>query len=241
MMNILVCEDSPLYQQSIRQKIESWSRLTGHCDVEIHMFHSSETLLEQWERGLAAHIFFIDVQIPNEMSGIDLAAEIRKKDQEVPIVFVTNYAEYVYQGYTFNALRYLKKPVTEEDFYPCLHIAYRRYSLRSDQRLVLSLPKEKIVLRYIEILYIEAQSPDLYIHTLAFEKPIVIHYKLSKLLEMLPSTLFALCHRSYIVNVSQIRALRKTNVLISSGEELPVSNRCLSALHACFNQYHQKG
>ena len=53
---------------------------------------------------------------------LQLAKLIRQTDEDVPIVFVTNYAEYVYQGYTVNALRYLKKPVLESDISPCLDI-----------------------------------------------------------------------------------------------------------------------
>lgn len=240
-MQIIVCEDDALYQRSIHDKIDSWVHATDNTDVEVHVFHSSEDLLELLERGFRAHVFFLDIEIRNEMNGLELAKFIRCYDPEVIIVFITNYEEYVYQGYTLNALRYLKKPIIDSDLFPCLDIAYQRYQSLYQEQSVLSLPNEKIVLRYSEIIYIEAHSPNLYISTVNLKQPIIVRYRLSGILNLLPHTLFSPCHRSYIVNISQIRVLRKTSVLLSNNTSLPVSEKFVNELFEKFNQYHQKG
>lgn len=240
-MHAIICEDDLIYRNSIKNKIESWSNITGHCDIAIHSFHSSEDLLESWLKGLRAHIFFLDIEIPNELNGLELARRIRASDADVPIVFVTNYEEYVYQGYTFSALRYLKKPIVEEDVFPCLDIAYRHYLLLHQECSVLSIPGERIVLRYIDILYIEAHSPNIQILTLNFKKPLIVRYRLAKIATILPSELFCPCHRSYIVNISQIRILKKTQLVLSNGVSLPVSEKYENILFERFNKYHQEG
>lgn len=241
MMQVVICEDDALYRQSLQESMAKWGRDTGHMDIEVHAFHSSEDLLESWSAGMNIHILFLDIQIPNEMSGMEVARIIRKADADVPIVFVTNYDEYVYQGYTFSALRYLKKPVDEHEVSACLEIAYRHYSLLHQERAVLSVPGERISLRYAEILYIEAHSPNLAIVTINLNQPISIRYRLSSILELLPESLFTPCHRSYIVNISHIRILRKTNLLLSDNTELPVSEKHVKLLFDRFNQYHQRG
>lgn len=241
MMHALICEDDRLYRKSIQEKIENWTSSFGHQDIEIHSFHSSEDLLEAWKSGLPAHIFILDIEIPNELSGMNLAKIIRSSDMNVPIVFVTNYEQYVYEGYTFSALRYLKKPIIESDLYPCLDIAYQHYQLLHQECSILSIPGEKIVLRYSEILYIEAHSPNIAISTLIFERPITIRYRLSKIITLLPSPLFCPFHRSYVVNISQIRILKRTQLILSNGLSLPVSEKYEDELFEKFNQYHQGG
>ena len=54
------------------------------------------------------------------MDGMALARKIRETDSEVPILFLTNHKEYVFEGYEVQAFRYLLKPVTEDTLFPLL-------------------------------------------------------------------------------------------------------------------------
>ena len=166
---------------------------------------------------------------------------IRQTDEDVPIVFVTNYAEYVYQGYAVNALRYLKKPVLESDIFPCLDIAYKHYTLCHQESSIISIPNEQIVLRYAEILYLEARSPNLLIKRIGSSSDISFRYRISKVYSLLPPELFAFCHRSYIVNLSKIRVLKRTQLVLCSNEVLPISEKYVDELFHKFNAYHQRG
>ena len=175
MMQVWLCEDDPIFRTSIESKISNWSKANHNFDLSITTFRSSEDLLEHWQLGNHADIFFLDIQIPKELSGLELAKLIRQTDEDVPIVFVTNYAEYVYQGYTVNALRYLKKPVLESDIFPCLDIAYKHYTLCHQESSIISIPNEQIVLRYAEILYLEARSPNLLIKRIGSSSDISLY------------------------------------------------------------------
>ena len=124
-MRVIICEDERCFQEALCNAIEEWKELTNHQDVSCICFDSSEELLASWEGGLSAELLFLDIQIPGELSGMALAKKIRQHDQTVSIVFVTNYADYVYEGYVVSALRYLKKPVLREDIFDCMEIAYR--------------------------------------------------------------------------------------------------------------------
>ena len=57
-------------------------------------------------------LLFLDIQIKGEMNGIELAHKIRQLGLDTVIVFCTNFPQYVYEGYTVNALRFLPKPVS---------------------------------------------------------------------------------------------------------------------------------
>ena len=130
-MRVVVCEDEPFYQTAIAEAIERWQSASGHTDVELSVFSSSEDVLEAIEHEAEIDLLFVDIQIPGEMSGIDLARRIREACLDMTIVFCTNYNEYVFEGYTVNALRYLKKPVSQEDINYCCSYVYNRLAIRN--------------------------------------------------------------------------------------------------------------
>lgn len=47
-MKIVICEDELVYQVAIRQAIKHWQDASGHNDIEIFLYHSSEELLDQF-------------------------------------------------------------------------------------------------------------------------------------------------------------------------------------------------
>lgn len=49
-MRIVICEEELVYQVALRQAIHHWQRTTGHNDIEIASYNSSEELLEQFEQ-----------------------------------------------------------------------------------------------------------------------------------------------------------------------------------------------
>ena len=77
-MRIVVCEDEPIYQTAITEAIDHWQSVSGHTDVELSVFSSSEDVLEAIEHEAEIDLLIVDIQIPGEMSGIDLARRIRE-------------------------------------------------------------------------------------------------------------------------------------------------------------------
>lgn len=46
---------------------------------------------------------------------------------------------------------------------------------------------------------------------------------MSEVEELLPTDKFILCHRAYMVNMSEIRVIRRYEIELKSGEVIPVS------------------
>ena len=105
-MQIVVCDDEQIYLDIITQYIETWAMANGHLSsIVLRSFLSSEDLYEEWEKGMPIDMLIIDIQIPGEMSGLQVAKQIFSQNEYIPIVFITNYAEYACEGYQVNALR----------------------------------------------------------------------------------------------------------------------------------------
>lgn len=238
-MKIVVCEDEHVYQVALQQSISLWQQATGHTDVEIAFYSSSEELLEQFERKMEVDLFFIDIQIPGELNGIDLARKIRETNLDVTIVFCTNYNEYVYDGYTVNALRFLQKPVVDDEIFFCCNYVYNRLIIKSPNSLVFFSSGRRFVLRYAEIKFLEIKAHHLFLSTTIQPAPFKINTQLMDIMSELPKDLFVMCHRSYAVNIAHVRMLTRTECLLLDNESIPISRTYMNEVNQAFDRYHQ--
>lgn len=238
-MNVAICDDDSIYREALRSSIQSWSGLHQlHEVVLVRNFASSEDLLEAWQSGLTIDIAFLDIQIPGEISGLELAKVIRKTNEHASIVFVTNYSEYAYDGYSVNALRYLRKPICDSSLYECLDIAYHQWEFAQKQFIYIDQKKQKFVLPLQHILYIEAAAHHLLIHPVEKE-PIVYRSYIRDMMEKLSADMFVQCHRSYIVNILYARSIFQNHIAIAGNHSIPIGQKYMDAVLNRFKQYYQ--
>lgn len=240
-MRITICEDMDFYLAPIQQAIQHWMSVSGHTDVIVTVFKSSEDLLQRIETKFEEDLLFLYIQIKGEMNGIELAHKIRQLGLDTVIVFCTNFPQYVYEGYTVNALRFLPKPVSESDISYCCNYVYNRLSIENKNTLAIISAGKRYVLHYYEILYVEARSHCIYISTTITSAPLKINANLSDIVSSLPQELFIPCHRSYIVNVAHIRLVTRTECLLSGNISIPISRTYTLSVNQAFDRYHQGG
>ncbi len=240
-MQIIVCEDNRLYQKSICEKIRQWKDETQHHGIKITCFLSSEDFLEQWQKGIKMDIAFLDILFDHELNGMEVAQSIRKRDQNVPIVFITNSNAYIRDGYVVQAFRYLNKPVYYEDIAQCLEVAYERYTLAHNKYFILTNAGNRLAIRYEDILYIETRSPYSIVYHSNSREAIRLRCGIATLLPKLPNELFVMCHRSYIVNIMHMRCIRHRELVLSNQQLLPVSRSYAKEVNEAFDHYYQEG
>ncbi len=240
-MQIVVCEDEQQYQKSIGDKINRWQQNSGYVAIKTLFFSSSEDFLEQWEKGLTVDVIFLDILFGQEMDGMSVAKRIRAADQSVPIVFITNSEAYVKEGYEVRAFRYLNKPVCFDDIAQCLDVAYKQYTISHNEYLILSTTGQRIALRYEDVLFLEAQSPYTLIYAHGKKEAIRIRNRFSELIPKLPEEQFVMCHRSYIVNITHVRRVKRKELTLSNGMVLPISRACTDTVNSVFDSYYQEG
>ena len=112
MLRIAICDDETDARDALRFQLE---KILIEDAEEIVYEFSSGTNAASW---LANHpgeidLLFLDVEMKG-LNGMETAEKIRTFDEQILIVFVTGYSDYVFDGYLVGALDYLMKPVTEE-------------------------------------------------------------------------------------------------------------------------------
>lgn len=186
------------------------------------------TYLEQYPTDL----LFLDINMPS-MSGIDFYRSIEpsSKGQPLMVIFTTAHAEYAVEGFNLNAVDYLLKPFTFERFLQSVNRATDYYQfmnapglakpaymyVRADYRLY--------KLDLADIVFIEGLDDYLKIH-LRNSKPVVARMTMKTMMEKLAETgdggeRFIRVHRSYIIPIDRIDAVRN-KIILMAGQEIPI-------------------
>ena len=105
-----VCEDNSLHLNLVKGYIDDF--FNEFNNYEVLEFVSGEDLLSNYPNNI--DLLFLDIQM-NKLTGMDLARWIRKENDTSEIIFVTSLVNYIQEGYTVRAYRYLLKPINYED------------------------------------------------------------------------------------------------------------------------------
>lgn len=188
-------------------------------EIEYHIvsFSDPEKLIDSVNN---FDLVFLDIQLPNNQNGIDIGISIRNKNKDIKIVFVTNYSEYLIDGYKAHAHRYFIKPITQKQFDIEIDNVIQDYLLHFAGFVDSKICNEKIY--YHDITYIEFSERKTYLHLIngkIFATPYSLKYWIGKL----ESFSFSQPYKSIIVNLNQISGFSKNDIILISNETLPIS------------------
>lgn len=227
--NIAVCDDEAVAAEFVSKLVLHWAS-TNNYKICIETFNSSEEFLFKLA-DKKADILLLDVEM-GKMNGVSLAREIRRKNHELQIVFVTGYMEYIQDGYDVEALNYLLKPITEEKLFAVLNRAVER--LKScEKALLLTISDETIRLPLYEIKYLEVRRNYVTIHA---GEDYEVKKTLSELEKSLDDSFFR-TGRSFIVNLRFIRKITRTNVELLDGSLVPLSRGLYDNINRAMIKY----
>ncbi|WGK64670.1 LytTR family DNA-binding domain-containing protein [Flavobacteriaceae bacterium YJPT1-3] len=224
-----VVDDSSLQRLAIVKMIEDHPNL--HLAAEYNnAIETKNGLLET-----KVDLIFLDIEMPI-LTGFDLLDDLVHKPQ---IIFVTGKTKYAYKAFNYNAIDYLRKPITKDRFLNAVHKAISLHRLKTegsvdddDYIFVKSnLKKKKVYLN--ELKYITALGD--YVKLITKNEPIIVLATMKSFVAQLPSDRFMRIHKSYIINVDKVEKYNSRNIEID-GEKIPLSrhkkNQLIEALSA---------
>lgn len=186
------------------------------------------------EENLIYDLILLDVEMPGR-NGIETAREIRKFDENVILMFITNMAQYAIHGYDVEAIDYVLKPVTYEDFALKMHKAMRYVRQNETHQMILNTTENgRIPLLISDIYYIEVVSHYLNFHT---KKGVYESRGVMKEIEkQLESMNFFRCNQSYLVNLAYVKSIRGNEVMVGA-DSLPISRNRKNSFMEAFARY----
>lgn len=213
-MKIAICDDELIFREQLKKELEAY-----YCSLDVLIVStcSGEELLTACEKA-QFDLIFLDIEMPGQ-NGLEVAKCLQIKNEKSKIIFLTSHTELAMDGYEVQAFRFLGKPVNRKKLYEALE-AFEK-SIQKEVRIAIT---EDGVLHYLsseEIRYIESQN--VYLNIVMQEKEHRIRKKLKEIINDLPTEMFVMIHRSYIVNMKYIRSFEGNQVVLDDGTILPVS------------------
>jgi DNA-binding LytR/AlgR family response regulator len=176
-------------------------------------------------------LLFLDIQMPG-LTGTQFLQSLSNRPM---VIFITAYKRYALEGFELDVLDYLIKPVPFERFMRAVNKAAEYQAFK--QLPAPAAAPEAVTADYFfvnveynlikvvisDISHIEGWRDYIKIYCCNEEKPLVARLAIKVLVDRLPPGRFIRVHKSYIVAVDKISAIRKNRIYIGR-HIIPVSD-----------------
>lgn len=215
--NCIIVEDEPIGAEIIAGYIAQLPFLNLICICN-DAIHAGITLQNE-----KVDLIFLDINLP-KIKGIDFLKTLSNPPK---VIITTAYPEYALQGYEWNVLDYLLKPIEFSRFYTAVNkirLQTNIYTFKNEIEkdkpfLYFNINKKKVKIYLEEILYIESQRE--YVKIFTKDKSIITKIPLNQVDELLPNMDFLRIHRSFIISKNKIDAYSASEVEIN-GKLIPI-------------------
>ncbi len=215
-LKCVIVDDSTLQRLSIVRLIEN---------------HPSLNLVAEYNNAIEAKIgladqkvdlIFLDIEMPI-LSGFDLLDDLEDKPQ---VIFITGKTKYAFKAFDYDAVDYLRKPISKDRFLNAVHKAITNFKLKNEDNfdegefifVKSNLKKRKVFLN--DLRYIEALGD--YVKLVTEHDALVVLSTMKAFEALLPSDRFLRIHKSYIVNIEKVERYN-SKVIELDNEQLPLS------------------
>ena len=216
-----ICDDMPNFLGSFNNLIAKWPNKPEALSVDF--FQDGDSLIEAHTAN-PYDLIILDVLMPL-LNGIETAAQIRRNDKAVSIIFLTSSPEFAIDSYSVKANNYLLKPVNENRLYDCLDECCAELLAHAKSILVKNANAiRRVSLSNIE--YVEARGKQVLFAlsdgtSVNATEPFYVYEN-----QLLFDDGFYKCHRSYIVNIQKINTYTLKELTMQSGLRIPIARSC---------------
>jgi len=214
----IAVDDEPLALKMLCSFIEQ----TSFLSLEAKFENAIDALAYTHQNEV--NLIFLDIQMP-DLSGMELARilESNKVNSSTRIIFTTAYNQFAIEGYKVDALDYLLKPYSYEEFLKASTKAYQYFETKNQQPSVSAEVSQqnyiflkveyqlvKVMLR--DIIYVEGYKDYVKVHLVGKATPLLSLNSLKNMEELLPENQFMRIHRSYIISLDHIASISRNTV-----------------------------
>ncbi len=210
MLKICLVEDDITYRKKFTDYLNRYES-ENHEKILISVFTNGKDAVDNYTAEY--DILFMDIEMPY-MDGMTAAANIRKIDKEVIIIFITNMPQFAIKGYTVDALDYVLKPITYFSFMQRINRALLKMKNRKVNFIILTNKTGIDKIEESKITYIEVFNHDLVYHTT--NQNYSSKGSISKIEKNIKSKAFFRCNKCYLVNLEYIKSIHGYDVTVNT-------------------------
>ena len=219
MLNTTICHADDALRSYVARLVEQYFK-RHRIQYTIFCCQSLQVLTEQFhpiELLITDVVFNGNIEIP-------LLLKIRKQHPAAMMVILTDTNEYAIQGYKLGIFRYILRAQLENELPHCMDAVLVEYCKHRDT-LEMKFVEGKYCVYQDEIVYMESRGHKVNFHlSLGMSARILTaHTTIDAVQTQLNPYRFVRPHKSFLVNCSYINKIESGNILIQSGDRIPIS------------------
>lgn len=221
-INCVIIDDEPLAAELLL----SYAKRISYLNVK-GTFNSAIAAMREL-REHPVDLIFLDIQMP-ELSGLEFA---RILPPQTRIIFTTAFNQYAIDGYKVNAMDYLLKPISYDDFLQACNKALEYFTSqqihtsnkeKADRFIFVKSEYKLVRINLDDVLYIEGVKDYVKIYFDNGDKPVMSLMNMKRIEESLLSPEFMRTHRSYIVNMMKVKVIDRLRIVFDK-VYIPISD-----------------
>ena len=196
MITIAIVEDDKKSAKILQDYILRYSEEKQE-PLAVECFENGLNFISDYKA--SCDIALMDIEMPH-MNGLDTARKLREFDSQIPLIFITNMAQYAINGYEVQALDFMVKPIEYFNFSLKLDKAIRICKKLHGYQIYVPSEQGTVKIDIADLIYIESAKHYLYLQT----------------------GRFSCCSKSFCVNLEWISRYQGNSVFVN-GKELSIS------------------
>lgn len=237
-MRVAIVEDDEPTRKQLLSYLKRYEEEKGTA-VQVETFSDGIYFAEKYEYDTMFDVILLDIEM-EQLDGMKTAEQIREKDENVVIIFITNMAQFAVEGYRVRALDFVVKPVNYFIFSEKIKKAERKNESRMEKFVIVKSREHIYKIHTKDIIYIEVKNHELTYHLTTTEY--TCRGNLKKIEKELEKLAFARCSVSFLVHLTHIKKLEKGQLLMDNGDVLPIGRtRYTEFMNALTDYYGGRG
>lgn len=217
-MKCIIVDDEPLAREGMELNVQEMDflELKGQFGDAISAYNY---LMEN-----DVDLMFLDIQMPGEMTGLDL---VKSLSDPPMVILTTAYPEYAVEGFELDVVDYLVKPIRMQRFIQAVNKAKAKFGIAQQEvaaeddpdYIYIKADRKFVRLKLDDIQYIKGMKDYVMVYT--DEDRYMTAMNIKTIFNQLDHSSFVRISKSYIINADYIKEVSQNGVFIGD-EEIPL-------------------
>lgn len=210
MLSFVLCDDNKATLDRLSKMLESIF-MEYNLDAEVVFTSTDPVSTLQYIKQNVVNVICLDIDLKSNISGLDLAEQIRKVNNKAYLIFNSAHLEYILLAYKYKTFDFIPKPITSERLEETVLRIIEDLNCENNKTEFIRLSNKNTIINQDSVKFIKKDGMKLvfYTDTRKYET----YSSFNKISDELPSN-FVRCHKSYIANVNKITNIDTNNNLL---------------------------
>lgn len=216
MLNFVLCDDN-INALDKFSKILNLVFVNNDLDGHISLASSNANEVLNFIKKNDVDVVILDIDLQSNISGLDLAQQIRNINKQIYIIFATAHLEYLILAYKCKTFDYLTKPISLSNLESTILRLFDDVRSDTSNPSFIKINNKHTIIKADSICYIEKDNMKLIFRSNSINYS--MYSSFNKIQPTLPSN-FIRCHKSYIANIHNIESITETTIHFDKTDKL---------------------